>query len=367
MPNDRAAHDELTEIAVSSEPVPECAEPLLHTLRRLVPFDSAWLALADPHRSSYSSLAGADLDESTLSYLSGPMPARDIEVTGTNRAGPPLSPSDLPYPVAELPTWAECLSPAGYHEGLAVGLFAPDGRHVGFLAVLDGAPAPPSAARRRLLGQLAPVLARAIDPMRSLLAAARLVQGATAGVLLQDDGRVDPLPGLADHPQLGAGTPTLHAARAAIAAGQIFTSFLWPLGGRHAPDGHARVTALATAQDVPVGTMGMVLVSPPGNLRGLTPRELEVLGHLIEGRSNHEIAAALVVAPRTVAAHLEHILEKLHAPTRTLAAVRSEREGLYVPAPRPPQRRPMPPRAAGGPAEQRGAHPGSRFHSAGGT
>jgi DNA-binding NarL/FixJ family response regulator len=56
-----------------------------------------------------------------------------------------------------------------------------------------------------------------------------------------------------------------------------------------------------------------------------------VLGLLIEGCSNQQIARALVVAPRTVAAHLEHILAKLDAPSRTLAAVRAEREGLYVP------------------------------------
>jgi hypothetical protein len=37
------------------------------------------------------------------------------------------------------------------------------------------------------------------------------------------------------------------------------------------------------------------------------------------------------VAPRTVAAHVEHVLVKLEAPSRTLAAVRAEREGLYVP------------------------------------
>jgi DNA-binding NarL/FixJ family response regulator len=56
-----------------------------------------------------------------------------------------------------------------------------------------------------------------------------------------------------------------------------------------------------------------------------------VLGLLVDGCSNQQIARALVVAPRTVAAHLEHILVKLDAPTRTLAAVRAEREGLYVP------------------------------------
>jgi DNA-binding CsgD family transcriptional regulator len=330
MSNESAAYAELAEVAASPDPLPKRAEALLHALRRLVPFDSAWLALADPQRSTYSSLAGTDVDKSTMTFLGGPLMARDVEATGANRSRPPLSPSDLPYPVTDLPTWAECLLPAGYREALAVGLFAPDGRHVGFLALLEGTAEPPSPARRRLLGDLAPMLARAIDPMRSLLAAARLVQGATSGVVLHDGGRIDHLPGLTDHPLLATDSPTLHAARGAIASGQVYTSFLWPMGGRHAPQGHVRVTALATTEDAPAMT-GMVLVSPPGKLRGLTPRELEVLGLLIDGRSNHEIATNLVVAQRTVAAHVEHILAKLAAPTRTLAAVRAEREGLYVP------------------------------------
>ena len=67
------------------------------------------------------------------------------------------------------------------------------------------------------------------------------------------------------------------------------------------------------------------------DLNGLTPRELEVLGLLVDGRSNREVARALVVAQRTVAAHIEHVLVKLATPTRTLAALRAERAGLYVP------------------------------------
>jgi DNA-binding CsgD family transcriptional regulator len=245
-----------------------------------------------------------------------------------------VSPSDLPFPASELRTWADCLIPAGYHEGLGVGLFAPGGRHVGFLALLSESREPPSADMRARLGRLTPVLTGAIDPMRSLLPAARLVQGATAGVvLLRADGGCDVLPGMDDHPLLAADSPALQSARVAIASGHVYTSFLWPLGGRHAPDGHARITALAGTEDVPAVLMGTALVSPPGNLRGLTPRELEVLGLVIEGLSNHEIARALVVAQRTVAAHLEHILAKLEAPTRTLAAVRAERSGLYVPRP----------------------------------
>jgi DNA-binding CsgD family transcriptional regulator len=185
---------------------------------------------------------------------------------------------------------------------------------------------------RRRLRRLSPILARGIDPMRSLLAAVGLVEGAMAGVVLCRNGGSVPLPGLAGDPLLARGSAVLDAARAAIRDAQVYTSFVWPRGGRHAPDGHVRVTALTGTDDVPRVLPGMVLLSPAGDLQGLTPRELEVLGLLIEGRANQEIARALVVAPRTVAAHLEHILVKLGAPSRTLAAVRAERAGLYVPA-----------------------------------
>lgn len=323
---------QFAEIAAAPGRLAERAQALLHELGRQIPFDASWLALADPLGSGYSSLASTSLDQSTIQYLSGPKMAHDIEVTGTDHARPPLSPSDLPYPAKDLPTWAECLIPAGYHEALAVPLFVARQRHVGFLALLAASTTPPTEAMRDRLSQLAPILARGIDPMRSLLAVASVVQGATAGVVLCRSGGAVPLPGLGDHPLLARGSPVLHAARAAIRNGQVCTSFLWPCGGPHAPDGHVRVTTLRATDDVTRVLRGMVLLSPAGDLRGLTPRELEVLGLVIKGYANQEIARALVVTSRTVATHLEHILAKLRAPSRTLAAVRAVRVGLYVPA-----------------------------------
>jgi DNA-binding CsgD family transcriptional regulator len=276
-------------------------------------------------------LASADLDVRTVQHFRGPVMARDMERTGVNRRSPPVSPSDLPYPAEELATWADCLLPAGYTEGLGVGLFAPGGRHIGHLGLLFTSREPPSVGTRLLLGRLASTFAQAIDPMRSLLAAARLVPGAIAGAALREDGGTDPLPGLALHPLLAGNSAAVDAARAGLGRGCFHISFMWPLGGTHAPAGHVRITALAVTEDVPATVRGVLLVSPPGDLRGLTPRELEILGYLVEGCSNREIARSLIVAQRTVAAHLEHILSKLSAPTRTLAAVRADREGLYVP------------------------------------
>ena len=49
---------------------------------------------------------------------------------------------------------------------------------------------------------------------------------------------------------------------------------------------------------------------------GLTPREVEVLRLLARGLSNKEIAERLVISPKTVANHIEHIYAKIGASNR---------------------------------------------------
>jgi DNA-binding CsgD family transcriptional regulator len=215
-----------------------------------------------------------------------------------------------------------------------VALCAPGGRHIGFLAVMSEGKAPPPPELRRRLGRLIPLVGRVVDPLHSLAAAAQLVQRASAGVVVRADGGTARLPGMGGHELLVPGSPALAVARAELDAGRLHRSFLWPLGGRHAPGRHARITVLARTQDLPDRIVGIAVVSQPGDLHGLTAREPEVLGLIVESCSNRQIARTLVISRRTVAAHVEHILAKLHAPTRTHAAVRAERAGLYVPPPR---------------------------------
>ncbi len=61
---------------------------------------------------------------------------------------------------------------------------------------------------------------------------------------------------------------------------------------------------------------------------GLTPREREVLGLLVEGKTDREIAESLYMAPRTVSWHVGHILARLNVESRTAAAALAVREGL---------------------------------------
>ncbi|WP_460851222.1 helix-turn-helix transcriptional regulator [Nocardioides montaniterrae] len=60
----------------------------------------------------------------------------------------------------------------------------------------------------------------------------------------------------------------------------------------------------------------------------LTERELEILGHVAEGRSNGEIGKLLFISTKTVSVHVSNILGKMGAASRTEAAAIARRDGL---------------------------------------
>ncbi len=63
---------------------------------------------------------------------------------------------------------------------------------------------------------------------------------------------------------------------------------------------------------------------PPDDAR-LTPRELDVLRLVVEGRRDREIAERLGITVHTVHTHLKHLFVKLHVTNRTELARRAER------------------------------------------
>ncbi|MFE9630118.1 response regulator [Streptomyces sp. NPDC006463] len=65
-----------------------------------------------------------------------------------------------------------------------------------------------------------------------------------------------------------------------------------------------------------------------GRPGSLTDREREVLGLIADGRSNREIARALVLSEKTVKTHVSNILMKLDLSDRTQAALWAVRHGL---------------------------------------
>jgi DNA-binding NarL/FixJ family response regulator len=62
----------------------------------------------------------------------------------------------------------------------------------------------------------------------------------------------------------------------------------------------------------------------------LTPREMEVLQRLAEGLTNKAIAQELGISEHTIKFHVNAIMGKLHAQSRTEAVVRATRLGLIL-------------------------------------
>ncbi len=60
----------------------------------------------------------------------------------------------------------------------------------------------------------------------------------------------------------------------------------------------------------------------------LTPREMEILCHLAEGKSNKVIARELGISNGTVKLHVRAILRKLQVRSRVEAAVLAVEEGI---------------------------------------
>jgi DNA-binding NarL/FixJ family response regulator len=125
------------------------------------------------------------------------------------------------------------------------------------------------------------------------------LQAGAAGYLLKDIGPADLIEAVR---QAAAGKPQLHPAitrRLISAAGAM----------AHPPTGPQPA-------------------AEPEPLAGLTERERQVLALLGRGRSNAEIAAALVISDKTVKSHVSNLLAKLGLADRTQAAVWAVRHGL---------------------------------------
>ena len=70
--------------------------------------------------------------------------------------------------------------------------------------------------------------------------------------------------------------------------------------------------------------------TPAARRLGLTARELEVLGYLVQRYTDREIAGALTISLRTVTTHVGRILTKLGVEGRRQAAIEAARLGLLA-------------------------------------
>src|SRR5260370_39714015 len=112
-------------------------------------------------------------------------------------------------------------------------------------------------------------------------------------------------------------------------------------GPEAAPGGYGLKTAIdldlvSAVKSVAAGTTVLdPQVSRPDTLKGergggLTPRELEILSHIVAGKSNKEIAADLRLSVNTVAVHRANIMDTLGIHKTAELVVYAIRNGLVT-------------------------------------
>ncbi|GIF16672.1 response regulator transcription factor [Actinoplanes teichomyceticus] len=300
-------------------------------MKRLVPFAAGWLGTLDGDQRRYTTVTSVGHDRVSRAYMESEELTELRKKVGLLQRRRPLRLQDAPPRTVELPCWSEHWWPAGFREGLAVPLVAPDGRPLGVLGLHTDTASQPTAEARDAVGAIAHTVTAALDPMNSLAGLARLIHGATAAVVVDCRGAVTPLPGMATDPVLTRCPDVVPTAVDGLTDRVRYTAFLCPVRADDGRERYVRVTGLACPPGTSDDLVGLVVISPADDLCALTLRELVVLGLVIEGHANQGIAARLFITARTAAAHLEHIRTKLGASTRTAAAMLAMRRGLYIP------------------------------------
>jgi two-component system, NarL family, nitrate/nitrite response regulator NarL len=135
--------------------------------------------------------------------------------------------------------------------------------------------------------------------------------------------------------ELLATTPTVLVVESAARVPELLAAgargVLWrDLDGERL--GAAIQAVLAGATVLDEGMVPVLLERKAAQAPGveLTPRETEVLGLMAEGLSNKLIAARLGISEHTAKFHVNAVLDKLGAETRTEAVVRAARQGLLM-------------------------------------
>lgn len=131
--------------------------------------------------------------------------------------------------------------------------------------------------------------------------------------------------------------PILAIAPEGLSAQALWTAGVRGLLSRHATETQIGAALHALAQGLRVfqqeGAPRRSRQIIPNQLSApepLTPRELEVLQAIADGMANKQIARALGMSEHTVKFHVNAILGKLDAASRTEAVVRATRAGILL-------------------------------------
>jgi hypothetical protein len=315
---------EMAQIATAAGSVEWRADALLECLRGVVPYAASWIAVRDPETRMHRRVGSHGDIDSLSRYFALPEADAEVEALGLNRFQPPVPASALPVPFADTRAWGEYLLPAGFTDGIAMGLFTDDGRHLGFLCLLSDEPRYRTVTYADVLAGLRPIFAQALDRLPSFAAAAELTGDAVGGIAITRAGRCMPVPGVSTHPLLAEGSATLAVARQHARTPGVASTFLSPWAGDV-----VRVSVLDCRDESADHLCSLVLIRPAPDPALLGLPDLRMVGALVDGWDDDRIRAETGVQDPT--GYVQALAHRLALPSVDLLVRHAAREGLYLP------------------------------------
>lgn len=308
-------------IASSSGTAQDRAEAVVESLGALVPHVAAEIVMINPLDGSSEVLAATGYSDDVLEALHSPRFHEIMQWLDLPGTGRPVRMRDLPGDPFDNWAVSDVLIPAGYSEGMTMCLRTPDGRFTGVLNLSVDSAEHPSDLARDAIASMCSALGNLTDPTQGSRWIQMLLGAGSRAIGLDAAGDTVAIPGTATHHLLTGDSDLIQvAARSSVRQG--WATFLWP-----DDDEWLRVRVVPCRSEQSIARVVSVDTVDPAPL---SRRELEVLTLAAEGLSNQEISEALVIGSRTVATHVEHILDKLEAPNRAAAASYALREGYIL-------------------------------------
>ncbi|HEX3791505.1 MAG TPA: LuxR C-terminal-related transcriptional regulator [Pseudonocardiaceae bacterium] len=311
---------QLGAILGSSASREERAAEILDRLHDVVPYVAASVSAMKAGTVEHVSLANHGYSSTVEQHLNSWFVRNDPAYLSMRRVeGLPLRWRDAPD-YRQSYSAQQVFLPAGFDEGVTVCMRDRRGFYTGSLHLSVDDRRHPTDTAVKFLGHLRVMLGELTNLGTTPPAAPpaeRTIVITPSGC--RRSGTVNPLP-----------EPIIRQVRSLAAADALPSWFWW-----RSSCGEVRlVTTERIGDEIVVGDI-------PANLPyGLSIRELEVLTLIVGGFTNVQIAHRLLIAPKTVAKHIEHVLGKLGVRSRTEAAVRATRIGLVLLTPS----QPLPPR-----------------------
>jgi DNA-binding CsgD family transcriptional regulator len=297
------------------------AQDLIDRLARLVPYVGAALCAFDPIDQRHVTVASAGYTTDVARYLNEGFVAADPAYRlMRSRSTYPMRWHDLPFDYEASYSARSVFRPAGFREGMSAPLITPDGRYTGLLHVSTDTPSHPSDHARETIHSVRSAVARIIDPLRRPALIAGLLAPQAYAAVVTAAGGVISLPGRNCGPLLTEASPLVARVTALLSRGAEDRRFLW----------EERRNEWHRVRLMPLDGNALVLEQACTLPHGITARELEILTAIAAGVTNAEMARRFFVAPRTVATHVEHLLEKLGCRSRAACAAIAVAEGLLL-------------------------------------